>query len=211
VAFSPNGKGVVTASGNVKNLIWQAWDVATGARIGKPVQLRFNGLVKSAVLSDDRTRILTVFDDSDDDRGVYSTAGQVWDAATGAPIGKPLKRDYPIWSIAFSADGKRVAAAFKEKNAQVWDAVTGVPISRTVQHDRIVTSVAFSPDGRRVVTASEDKSARVWNAPPVAPNIVATACKMLGNNHTLQAFRCATASTSRTRSAGRMRPRPTRS
>jgi WD40 repeat protein len=131
--------------------------------------LRFNGLVKSAVLSDDRTRILTVFDDSDDDRGVYSTAGQVWDAATGAPIGKPLKRDYPIWSIAFSADGKRVAAAFKEKNAQVWDAVTGVPISRTVQHDRIVTSVAFSPDGRRVVTASEDKSARVWNARPSPP------------------------------------------
>ena len=33
------------------------------------------------------------------------------------------------------------------------------------------------------MTASDDKTARVWKVPSIAPNIVATACKMLGSNH----------------------------
>ena len=33
-----------------------------------------------------------------------------------------------------------------------------------------------------VVRESQDKTARVWIAPPMAPDFIATACKMLGKN-----------------------------
>ena len=53
-----------------------------------------------------------------------------------------------------------------------------------MRHEDRVTNALFSPDGTRVVTASADKTARVWIAPPVAPDIVATACKMLLDHDT---------------------------
>jgi len=100
---------------------------------------------------------------------------RVWDAATGAPIGKPLQHDGLVDSAAFSPDGMRVVTTSFDKTARVWDAATGAPIGKPLQHDDYVTSAAFSPDGARVVTASEDKTARVrvgyrvrrpWAAPP---------------------------------------------
>ena len=89
----------------------------------------------------------------------------------------------PVWSAAFSPDGERVVTASNDKTARMWDAATGEPIGKPMQHDDWIYSAAFSPDGARVVTASKDKTARMWIAPPIAPNIVATACKMLGANH----------------------------
>ena len=66
----------------------------------------------------------------------------------------------------------------------MWDAATGAPIGPALRHEDRVCSAAFSPDGARVATASDDKTARVWLAPPAAPNIFATACKMLGDHDT---------------------------
>jgi WD40 repeat protein len=66
--------------------------------------------------------------------------------------------------------------------AQVWDAATGEPIGAPLHHRDTVNSAAFSPDGARLLTAS-GKILRIWRSPPVAPNIIATACKMLGSNH----------------------------
>ncbi len=40
----------------------------------------------------------------------------------------------------------------------------------------------------RVVTASDDDTARLWVAPLIAPNIVATACKMLRDHDTAGLF-----------------------
>jgi hypothetical protein len=78
----------------------------------------------------------------------------------------------------------RVVTASGDKTARVWDAATGAPIGKPLQHEGSVNSASFSPDGARVVTASTDKTARVWTGPPLAPNIVATACKMLGDHDT---------------------------
>ena len=53
-----------------------------------------------------------------------------------------------------------------------------------MRHEDRVTDALFSPDGTRVVTASADKTARMWIAPPIARDIVATACKMLLDHDT---------------------------
>src|SRR5690606_37369194 len=70
---------------------------------------------------------------------------------------------------AFSADGRRVVTASRDRarrlwDVVVWDAETGAELRRFATHEDYVWSAGFSPDGRHVLTAGEDGTARVWDA-----------------------------------------------
>ena len=118
--------------------------------------------------------------------------GQVWDVATGEPIGRSLRHEDRIFCAAFSPDGRRVVTgsgntalditwAAATNTAQIWDAATGAPIGRPMRHEDRVSSAAFSPDGARVVTASWDNTARVWEAATLARRS-ANLCGMRGRS-----------------------------
>jgi hypothetical protein len=102
---------------------------------------------------------------------------RIWDVATGAQIGNPMKHQQIVVSATFSSDGTRVCHLTRLRGF-------GMRHRRT---DRLYiaahASLQWSRDGTRVFAVSDDNTARVWAAPPVAPNIIATACKMLGENH----------------------------
>jgi hypothetical protein len=209
-AFSPDGALVVTSSGKIV----QVWDAVTGAPIGKPSRRKSGVTFAAfspdstrvlTAFSDNTARVwdaagaqigkamrhksgvTSVAFDPDGKRVVSASedwTSRIWDAATGALIGKRLQHDGAVNSAAFSPDGARVVTASIDRTARVWDAATGAPIGPALRHEDRVCSAAFSPDGARVATASDDKTARVWLAPPAAPNIFATACKMLGDHDT---------------------------
>jgi WD40 repeat protein/energy-coupling factor transporter ATP-binding protein EcfA2 len=113
--------------------------------------------VMSAAFSPDGKRIVTASRDM---------TARVWDAATGKPIGEPLKgHGDVVRSAAFSPDGRRIVTASDDTTARIWDAETGKPIGEPLKgHEYALTSAAFSAEGTRIVTASEDKTARVWDA-----------------------------------------------
>ncbi|KAF3029168.1 hypothetical protein E8E12_000367 [Didymella heteroderae] len=67
-------------------------------------------------------------------------------------------------SVAFSADGDRLASASQNKTVRVWDAKTGQPLYALKGHTELVSSVAFSADGDRLASASYDNTVRVWDA-----------------------------------------------
>ena len=69
---------------------------------------------------------------------------------------RPITRmthDDPVYSVAFSPDGKYVVSGSDDNTARVWEASTGKEIAR-MTHDDYVYSVAFSPDGKYVVSGS---------------------------------------------------------
>ncbi len=81
----------------------------------------------------------------------------------------------PVYGVAVSLDGKRLATASGDRTAKVWDAASGEELITLSGHTRAVWSVAFSPEcvsppdggpegcGARLATASEDGMAKVWD------------------------------------------------
>ncbi len=158
VAFSPDGKTVLTGSDDKTARLWNA---ATGKPIGPP--LAHQDAVNCVAFSPDGKTVLT---------GGADKTARLWNSATGKPIGSPLAHQGAVESVAFSPDGKTVLTGSDERTARLWDAATGKPIGSPLAHQDWVSAVAFSPGGKAVLTGSHDSTARLWDAAtgePIAP------------------------------------------
>src|SRR6266496_1562428 len=122
--------------------------------------LRHDASVTSEQFSPDGQRVVTTS---------YDRTARLWDAASGKPIGEPMKHEDTV-SAEFSPDGQRVVTASYDNTARLWDAVSGKPIGEPMKHEGRVGSAQFSPDGQRVVTTSYDNTARLWDAVSGKPN-----------------------------------------
>ncbi|KAJ3725084.1 quinon protein alcohol dehydrogenase-like superfamily, partial [Lentinula guzmanii] len=153
VAFSPDGRRIVSGSYDSSTRIWNA---DTGEAIGDPLQ-GHSHFVTSVAFSPDGKRVVS---------GSADQSVRIWNADTGEAIGDPLQGHInSVTSVALSPDGKRVVSGSADKSIRIWNADTGEAIGDPLQgHSNSVTSVAFSPDGKRVVSGSADQSVRIWNA-----------------------------------------------
>jgi WD40 repeat protein/serine/threonine protein kinase len=167
VAFSPDGRRIVTAS---KDHTARVRDAGTGKAVSPP--LRHGDIVGKAAFSPDGRRVVT---------GSYDRTARVWELSTGQAVGPALPHDAPVEDASFSPDGRWVVTASTDGTARLWDAGTGRPRTPPLKHTSWLHSVSFSPDGRHVVTASHDQTAQVWDAAtgqPTAPPLRHTAAVM---------------------------------
>src|SRR5262249_4654386 len=84
------------------------------------------------------------------------------DAATGLPVGPPLKHDRPVEDVAYRSDGKAVITGGTDGKARVWDPDTGVLLGPPLTHPGSVYAVAFGGGGRLALTGATD-AVRVWD------------------------------------------------
>ena len=71
-------------------------------------------------------------------------------------------QDYDVWSLAFSPDGRLLAAGSEDGKMILWDTKTGKSLASWNGHQGAVTTLAFSPDGSALASAGWDKSIRLW-------------------------------------------------
>ena len=75
---------------------------------------------------------------------------------------KKLDLPGPVYSAAFSPDGRKIAAAAYDGSVRVLDTRTGKELRRLDGHLGKVWTVAF-PDSRRVVSGGFDGTVRIWD------------------------------------------------
>jgi WD40 repeat protein len=141
---------------------FHAWDAETGGEVAATAVP--TGYFSLAALSPDGALLAAP---------AASGAGiQLWDTATGR-AGRLLEAKGPQWAtLAFSADGRRLAAggatyaANRPPTAElfVWDVTTGATALSPQGHTAAVRDVAFSPDGAWLASVAQDNTLRVWHA-----------------------------------------------
>ena len=149
VAFSPDGKQIISSSrdGTIK-----LWDAATG-RIIQTFRAHSSSLFIPAVSPDGRQII------SGDLWGLI----KLWDVATGNEIRTFRGHSRAVYSVAFSPDGRTIISGSEDNTIKIWETATGSTIRTLTEHTRSVSyKVAFSPNGRQFISGDDSGTIRLW-------------------------------------------------
>src|SRR3984885_10429537 len=163
VAFSPDGKVLATADadGNVR-----LWNPATGQAVGASLPADPGGGVVSMTFSPDGKLLATADIDG------YL---RLWDPAIHRAVGARVRASTSLEGtgrgggpslngVAFSPDGKLLAAVDTAGYVRLWDPATrqavGPPFPAASSG---LYGVAFSPDGKLPAPADVDGTVRLWN------------------------------------------------
>lgn len=141
IAFTPDGKTLVTAAGEFG--VTHFWEIATGTEHFLPLEI---GQHIYAIAYSPDGQLLAL--------GAYNRDGTIWilDVATGKVIRKLTGPHFQVTSLAFSADGKVLASKFQTQTI-LWDPATGRELRRFEASNMSVSDAALSPDGKTVADA----------------------------------------------------------
>ena len=154
IAFSPDGKRLITGSWDRTAVIWDAASgrplIALRGHTDKITGVAFAGGSRAITSSADGT-------------------ARIWDIGAGSgeeTLAFPASAK-PLYKVVYSPDGKRIATGAADGTAKTWDAHTGgagLVLPHGDSAEVLVTSVAFSSDGARMATTGADGKVRVWDA-----------------------------------------------
>ena len=145
VCFANDGSSAFTSTKKISS-----WDSQTGELIG------------SFKSDEGECRLLAVSRSGGLLAGATDRNVIVWDLADETPLWDK-RMEGKVLSLAFSVDGRSLAATDSDGELTVWEARTNEKRFFAVAHSRDANGVCFHPDGSKVATVGFDKKIRVWD------------------------------------------------
>lgn len=145
LAFSPNGKLLVTEATNEKQKAGAAprlWDTATG-KLVKTLNGHTDS-VSALAFSPDGQQLVTAS---------WDCTARIWDVSSGRQLKVLEGHTAPLTSVAFSPNEKLIVTGSYDGTARTWDAVSGKLLKTLKGHAGAVQSVAFNPEGNIILTS----------------------------------------------------------
>jgi WD40 repeat protein len=148
IAISPDSKKIVSYNGIA---IW-IWNIDGTLDKTLTTGIEGYGVVNSVAFSSDNLKVASA----------HPGYVNIWDVETGKMI-KHLSSSYPL-CVAFSPDGKFIAAGTRNNEIILWDAKTMSKKEQLNGHRNWVVSLAFSPDSSTIVSGSVvDNTVNIWD------------------------------------------------
>jgi WD40 repeat protein len=155
LAFSPDGKVLACAKTNGSILLW---DVAAGAELSPLASPDIR--VVQVAFSPDGTLLASA---GEQGGGVV----RIWKVATGQLLftSRTPPGAWMAWCVAFSPDGKTLAAGLESGEVHLFDVASGWQLATLAGRGGPVRWLGFHPDGRSLVVAGglTEFSVFVWD------------------------------------------------
>ena len=163
-ALRPDGRALLTGASDRSARLWPLAGLSpeTGPRVLTP----HSGGVTAVAFRGDGERVATAG---------WDKRARVWPVAAGDQVtGRdPVAgRDPvvlaghtgPVWALAFSPDGARVATGADDRSVRVWPVDGRDEPVVLAGHAGPVRATQFRPDGAVLASAGDDGTIRLWNA-----------------------------------------------
>ena len=157
--LTPDGRTLITVSASFHDSdtgVVEFWDVAGHRPIGT-IDTGLPTISDIAVDPDGTTLAVS---------SNLNNQVRLWDIPSRKQLGAPFTgHTNGVMCLAFSPDGKTLAAGGGDETLRLWDVASRRSIgSPLVGHTGSVLVVAFSPNGQLLATGGEDGKVRLWNA-----------------------------------------------
>jgi RNA polymerase sigma factor (sigma-70 family) len=173
IAFSPDGKRIALAARSAGRPAEVRLLDAEKGLLQKTIELR--GTVRTVTFApDSKTLAIGGQDIPQSLTGPFPRTVLLWDVAKGKEV-KEFKEKLKVDDItksgqldglrdlAYSPDGKLLAAADVDFRVRLIDVQTGRVQQTLAGHTELVLALAFSPDGKTLVSGGADETVRVWD------------------------------------------------
>lgn len=149
IAYSPDGKKILTASQDATAKIWQA----ENGKLLATLLLHQDSLTSASFSSNNKYIITTSNDHS----------LKIWQADNTKLLTNLDADPQQVYFGDITSDSEKVVTVGHDQMAKIWEVTSGKQIYAFKGHTSIVRMAKFSPDGKYLATASADHSVRLWN------------------------------------------------